>query len=104
MAGFKQKIIEEGAGVGKLYEGEVFVDDVRYRYWLTLSIDPSLFTRIRKGKSQKRLCGFFFLKHKWRYLNDQTFRLVISDSKRFKINVTLEGPLGKWHFFKRAER
>ncbi len=103
MAGFKQQIIEEGAGDGKLYEGDVFVDNVRYKYWVTqLPIDSTFNIGTQREKRPRKLFGVFFLKHSWEYLFGQTCRLVISGTKKLRIVVTLEGPLGRWHFFKRA--
>ena len=103
MARFIQEVIAEGAGVGKLYEGDVFVDDVKYKYWIThLSTEPGSDLNIQADMGQKNLTGVLFLKKRWKYLYGQTFRLVTLDTKEFNIIVTLEGPLGKWHCFKRA--
>ena len=103
MARFIQEVIEEGAGVGKLYEGDVFVDDVKYKYWVThLSTEPGSDLNIQTDMGQKNLTGVLFLKKRWKYLYGRTFQLVISEIKKFKIIITLEGPLGKWHCFKRA--
>ncbi len=105
MARFLQEIIEKGAGVGKLYEGDVFVDDVKYTYWVTqLSTEPGSDLYVQKDMGQKNLTGMLFLKKRWKYLYGRIFRLMISKTKKLKIIITLEGPLGKWHCFKYLNR
>lgn len=100
------KLNEHGSGIGKLYEGEEFLDSVKYSFSIhqdfIIAEDSSGVTEI---PSLKKLSGSISPENYKSDMLGKIFYLEITDGRKFPILLTSGDPvIGTYSFVKAAVR